>query len=315
MTAATDVVSPIAARTADWRGPVWIAWRQHRAVVGGTLLWALVLGAAAVWTTVRLDAVATCEPACSSADRDAVTSLVHAGEVIIPLVAALPAVLALFWAAPMLAREYEQRTHLLAWTQDLTPRRWLAAKALFLAAAAVPVVLVAGVPTARLADRMGSVNPSGNNGFEAGSFDAAPAMLLAHAATALAIGLAASALLRRTVAAMAATVVLCGLLWGAAVLARPHLLDPQSVQVPFTGYGESEPEQLTGAWVLDWLPVDATGTVLPAYQGEPAMIRYLYLGAERLTELRLWEAGLSLAVAALALPAVIYGMARVRSAP
>jgi hypothetical protein len=43
------------------------------------------------------------------------------------LVAILPALIGLFWGAPLVAREFESGTYRLAWTQT-TPTRWLAIK-------------------------------------------------------------------------------------------------------------------------------------------------------------------------------------------
>src|SRR4051795_5833483 len=48
---------------------------------------------------------------------------------------AVPALLGAFWAAPLVARELENGTHRLVWTQSVTRTRWLATK-LGLAAAA-----------------------------------------------------------------------------------------------------------------------------------------------------------------------------------
>jgi hypothetical protein len=48
---------------------------------------------------------------------------------------AAPALVGLFWGAPLVAREIENGTHLLAWTQSVPRRRWLAVKVAVLAGA------------------------------------------------------------------------------------------------------------------------------------------------------------------------------------
>jgi hypothetical protein len=48
------------------------------------------------------------------ASDDAITSLVNA-------TMAVPLLFGLFWGAPLLAREFEDGTHNLAWTQGVTP--------------------------------------------------------------------------------------------------------------------------------------------------------------------------------------------------
>src|SRR5262249_57509041 len=40
----------------------------------------------------------------------------------------VPAVIGMFWGAPLIARELEDRTYRLAWTQSVTRTRWLAVK-------------------------------------------------------------------------------------------------------------------------------------------------------------------------------------------
>jgi len=52
-----------------------------------------------------------------------------------PAALLLPGVVGVFAAAPLLPREFEQRTHALAWTQSITRRRWLVAKLVLLGAA------------------------------------------------------------------------------------------------------------------------------------------------------------------------------------
>ena len=41
---------------------------------------------------------------------------------------ALPALIGLFWGAPLIARELEAGTHRLVWNQSVTRGRWLAVK-------------------------------------------------------------------------------------------------------------------------------------------------------------------------------------------
>jgi ABC-type transport system involved in multi-copper enzyme maturation permease subunit len=50
--------------------------------------------------------------------KDAVTVLVYATIVV-------PVLFGLFWGAPLLAKEFEDGTHSLVWTQGVTRRRWL----------------------------------------------------------------------------------------------------------------------------------------------------------------------------------------------
>ncbi|TWP48318.1 hypothetical protein FKR81_28950 [Lentzea tibetensis] len=88
-------------------GLLWVTWRQHRAVVS--------------WTTVLVLVVVLFSPDLIDwAFRNA-----------------FGAVVAVFWGAPLVAREFEERTYLVAWGQDVSPARWLAVKCGLLGSAAV----------------------------------------------------------------------------------------------------------------------------------------------------------------------------------
>src|SRR5262249_24313150 len=50
-----------------------------------------------------------------------------------------PAVIGMFWGAPLIARELEDRTYRLAWTQSVTRTRWLAVKLGLLGLAAMAI--------------------------------------------------------------------------------------------------------------------------------------------------------------------------------
>src|SRR5919108_501390 len=51
---------------------------------------------------------------------------------LVPFFMALPALLGIFWGAPLVAREVEQGTHLFVWTQGISRVRWLGSKLLAL---------------------------------------------------------------------------------------------------------------------------------------------------------------------------------------
>jgi len=44
------------------------------------------------------------------------------------IILVVPALLGIFWGAPLVANELETGTYRLAWTQSVTRKRWLAAK-------------------------------------------------------------------------------------------------------------------------------------------------------------------------------------------
>src|SRR6266851_8927163 len=107
-----------------------LVWRLHRSQVSfaGVALAALTVLLLITGLVMAHDYhgfLASCAAArsCGNASQlfagdSAVTSLVNA-------TMAVPLLLGLFWGAPLLAREFEDGTHNLAWTQGVTRIRWL----------------------------------------------------------------------------------------------------------------------------------------------------------------------------------------------
>ncbi len=59
-----------------------------------------------------------------------------------PLLLAIPVITGIFWGAPLLARELENGTYRLAWTQSVTRARWLATKIVLIALAVTASALI-----------------------------------------------------------------------------------------------------------------------------------------------------------------------------
>ena len=119
----------------------------------------------------------------------------------IPLLLVLVGVLV---GAPLVAREVEQRTHLVSWTQSIARRRWYLTKVGVLGAALVAVGAVAGFVNDRVQIPLtrGGLTSSRWPWFF--SIDLAPA---AMTLLAFAVAVAAGAILRRTIAAIGASLV------------------------------------------------------------------------------------------------------------
>jgi ABC-type transport system involved in multi-copper enzyme maturation permease subunit len=152
----------------------------------------------------------------------------------------LPAVVGAFWGAPLVARELEAGTYRLAWNQDVTRTRWMAVK---LGLVGLMVVATAGLISLLFSWWAGPINAVG--GFPDNfsqfvrmtplMFSAQGVAPAAWAALAFVIGVVAGILVRRTIAAMAITilvVVLLQFLWPHFV--RPHLVTPDWATAPIT---------------------------------------------------------------------------------
>ena len=119
----------------------WVAWRQIRlsarvALAGGAVA-AVLLGLTGPTLAhdYRADGLAPCAGGIESTTTRTCGDLVQTflGQfsiltVIGGILVILPAVVGMFWGAPLLAREYESGTHHLAWTQSVSRTRWLATK-------------------------------------------------------------------------------------------------------------------------------------------------------------------------------------------
>jgi hypothetical protein len=149
----------------------------------------------------------------------------------------LPAAFALIGAligAPLVAREVEQRTHLAAWTQSVSRRRWYATKTAALATGLAGAGLIAGMVNAWLQHQLTAGDTTGSRWSWFASVNLAPA---GEAVLAFTLAVAFGAVLRRTLPAIAAalagfTVLLLAARWTvqaltpASTTAGPHFTAP-----------------------------------------------------------------------------------------
>ncbi|WP_434441414.1 ABC transporter permease [Lentzea sp. E54] len=121
------------------------------------------------------------------------------------LVLVVPALLGVFVGAPLFAREFEQGTHALAFTQSVSRTRWMATKFLV---AAVPVLLFVGVFQVVVhswLDAAGKLGPLGTGPFYFTTFDSQGVSPIAYTLFAYTLGMATGALFKRTLVAMTVT--------------------------------------------------------------------------------------------------------------
>jgi len=195
----------------------------------------------------------------------------------------LPAVLGVFWGVPLVARELESGTHSLVWNQTVTRRRWLGTKlGVGVLAAMVAAGLLSLVVTwwASPIDAlsMQSTDRGMLNRMAPVVFAARGIVPIGYAAFAFVLGVAVGIVLRRTVAAMAVTLVLFfAVLLAMPYLVRPYILPALDDTVHITpasimgiqGNNQGVVEAITvrepaGAWVLTDETVDPSGnTVSP----------------------------------------------------
>ena len=119
---------------------IWLSWRQHRTItlISGTLLVAfaaLILSTGLPILRLYQDVVARCGSGpgfAAGVARDCnmafgqVQANYQPPEIMFTAISILaPFILAILIAAPLVAREFEQHTFQLIWTQSATRRQWL----------------------------------------------------------------------------------------------------------------------------------------------------------------------------------------------
>ena len=191
---------------------VWVTWRQHRAelLVAVALLVAaavpLIITGSAVHSRYQTDGVAAC--VANPAGRAGCDELVDAflrrygewGNRFI-WAAFLPALAGLFIGSPLLAREFEQGTWRLAFTQSATRTRWLAVK---LTLVGTSVTAVACAFAALFSWWRAPLDQIGGR-LHSSAFVVAAPSLPSATLFAFALGVLAGTLLMRTIPAMALT--------------------------------------------------------------------------------------------------------------
>lgn len=167
-----------------------------------------------------------------------------------------PVLAGLFWGAPLIAREVEQGTHRLAWSQSISRRRWLATRiGLYLIAAVAVGALLTWLLTWWY-QPLARINSDGYSAIQPSVFEGRGTVLVAWMLFALALGTAAGAVIRHTVPAIG--VALAGYAAARILLTvtRSHLLAPKTISTPLFG---AFPLNGTGDWLLGSNPVDPTG--------------------------------------------------------
>jgi len=264
----------------------WLVWRQHRqqalAAVVALLAVALLLVPTGRQMRAAFDdlGLGTCLRATPQ------TELVTADTGCLPLseefsgrfqslglvsllLLFLPALVGLFWGAPLVARELEHGTHRLVWTQGVTRLRWATVK---LGLVGGGVVLVAAAYTLLVDWWIAPLNDATGYRFTWLFFDQQGPVLVGYALFALALGVLAGTLTGKVLPTMAVT--LGGFLAtrvAVALLLRPRFLPPLRRAYPVVGATPTESNPLIGDWVISRGVYSAQGVKLAPGSGAQAL--------------------------------------------
>jgi len=270
---------------------IWFAWRQFRTQTWATIGGLAVVGALLVLTGLSIaNAYDTNVHGCGSNCVDAIDAFLRdvrtgTDKIVYNLATVamflLPAVIGMFWGAPLIARELETGTHRLAWNQTVSRTRWLATKLAIIGAATAATVGLLSWAITSWAHHIDSatgdrIKPVINMHGLGGIYDARGVVPIGYALFAFILGVTAGMLIRRTVPAMAATLgVYIAAVVAMSLWIREHLtpavhttkaLDAANLTgIGLTGNGTVRviANAPANAWVLSNHVVTSTGQAIP----------------------------------------------------
>ncbi len=263
---------------------LWMTWRQFRAqtiaAAAALAVTALVLGlsGAHIAHLYKTSGVHGCRPPadCDAAASNFLTEVNGSLVNHLPLLfgtalVAVPAIIGMFWGAPLLTRELEPGTHRLAWTQGVTRTRWLAVNLVVIGLAAMAAAGLFSLLVTWSASPIDAVNM---NWLQPAVFSERGIVPVGYAAFAFALGVAAGMLIRRTVPAMAVTLAIFTAVQFAMRAVRQYLVPPNHLIAPITalagasitmspsGAGQMSVTgavYMPGAWILGNDIINAAG--------------------------------------------------------
>ncbi|MCU1493183.1 MAG: hypothetical protein JWO62_947 [Acidimicrobiaceae bacterium] len=189
------------------------------------------------------------------------------------IVLLVPALIGIFWGAPLVARELETGTFRLVWTQSVTRNRWLAVK---LGVVGLMSMAVAGLFSLMATWWSSPFDRANMNRFSNALFGERGLTPIGYAGLAFALGVTAGVVIRRSLPAMATTLVaFIAARLAVAFWIRPHLIAPKiqdfALSLATTGYGSSNagpaslvpnPQSFPNAWVYSTQIVNKVGSAL-----------------------------------------------------
>ena len=247
---------------------IWLTWRQHRleglmtlgvlAVIGVFLL----LTGRAMATSFQQLGLSHCLGQTTPPGSPCPDLIMAFGtqygllQIFDILLIFLPLLLGALVGAPLVAREVEQRTHLLVWTQSITRLRWLTVKlalvlgAGLLASGALLAVLIWWYhPWAQLAGSFGT-----------NAYDTSGPVWVAETLLALALGVLAGTLTRRVGPAIFLTIVLfVAIRVPVASFWRPNFEAPITQTTPIGQVNNNQSTLSTQDWIVSQGYIDAQG--------------------------------------------------------
>ena len=246
---------------------LWLALRQFRAQA------ALAAGATVVVVVVLVVTRGHVVDTYGTGGSNDLTGFYVWLRLLGTVVIGAPALIGAFWGAPLLTREFEDRTYRMVWTQSVTRSRWLATKTAVIGIVTIVTTAVFALvftwwsgPIDSTGDRIGTA-----------TFGSRGIVPIGYALFGLTLGILVGTVIRQTLPAMSAS--LGGFLVVRTFVqkvVRSHLVDTESVSVPSFG-----PNGL-GGWITSSRTVDAAGQTLSKSDAEGTLIAACHITRQTL---------------------------------
>jgi membrane protein implicated in regulation of membrane protease activity len=205
----------------------WLTWRQFRLPVLSVFAALAAIGVVLVITGPEL---------VGKSDFSNQEFLYGGGALVLY---ALPGIIGVFWGVPLVTRELETGTHNLVWNQTVTRKRWLTTKVGMGLLAAIVAAGLLSLAVTWWSSPIDAQASTGEGPFESRMspvvFSVRDIVPIGYAAFAFVLGIAVGMLLRRTVAAMAVTlVVFLAVQVLVPLVVRPYLVPATEETVTIT---------------------------------------------------------------------------------
>ncbi|MEU7753895.1 transporter [Micromonospora sp. NPDC049101] len=256
---------------------IWLTWRQHRKQALYTLLGLVALAALlvpiglAMRNTFSDLGLTDCASQLARADvAQATRETCDAGyrrfgnqygslSLVAVLLITLPALVGLFWGAPLVAREVEHGTHRFVWTQGVGRTRWALVKFGLVGAAVLALATVYGLGMSWWVDPLTKAAHEGRFGMIV--FDLQGIVPIGYTLFAVALGIFAGTVWKRMLPAMGITLAgYIGVRAAVELLARRHYQPARTQTFPIEG--EGPPEISRGDWILTQGVRNPDGTMI-----------------------------------------------------
>jgi ABC-type transport system involved in multi-copper enzyme maturation permease subunit len=165
------------------------------------------------------------------------------------LLLVLPMLAGMFWGAPLVAREIENGTHRLVWTQGVSRLHWAATK---IGLVSIAVLVITAIYAGMLTWWITPVIETSGQGFSYIFFDIHGLVVFGYVLFALALGVFAGAVTGRLLPAMATTLVgFIGMRLVVMLAARDRYMATETSSLPLldTGYPQMR-NDLNGDWIV-----------------------------------------------------------------